>query len=344
MNDKTWSRRRFLQGTSIAAVGIAGHGAWAANDPQAPSPAKTPATGASPAHGSVDVSDLGALKPYHIWDVHTHLNRFAGATTEEKVDDCLHFADRMGVERMLLLTAGSGGGPEPQLPDAEGLRKMNDECIKAVKKAPNRFFGCAFMNPMYVDACLDEMNRCIRDGPLVGLKFEFDTPRHPGDQPGLKTYGEPRDLSVLDPIFARAGELNAVIMHHTFMSTAGPQNLAESTPMEIVEVAKRHPSVTIFCGHVGGNWELGIRALRGVKNVYADLSGSDAISGYTEMAVRELGADHVLYGSDIQGRSFASQLAKVMGADISDSTRRLILGGNLRRLMEPVMKARGMKA
>ena len=34
------------------------------------------------------------------------------------------------------------------------------------------------------------------------------------------------------------------------------------------------------------------------------------------MAVRELGAERVIYGSDAGGRSFATQLAKVHGADI----------------------------
>ena len=62
------------------------------------------------------------------------------------------------------------------------------------------------------------------------------------------------------------------------------------------------------------------------------------------MAVRELGADHVMYGSDIAGRSFASQISKVTGANISDADRRLVLGGNMRRVLEPIMKARGMKA
>jgi len=194
-----------------------------------------------------------------------------------------------------------------------------------------------------MQACLDEINRCIRDGPLVGLKFEYDTPRHPNEQENASTYGTPRDLRVLDPIVERAGELKAVILHHTWIDTIGPENVGESTPMEIAELGKRHPNTTIFCGHTGGNFELGIRGIRGVENVYCDVSGSDPIAGFTEMAVRELGADHVLYGSDISGRSFASQIGKVTSADIPESARRLVLGGNLRRLMEPVMKARGMK-
>jgi predicted TIM-barrel fold metal-dependent hydrolase len=61
------------------------------------------------------------------------------------------------------------------------------------------------------------------------------------------------------------------------------------------------------------------------------------------MAVRELGAERVIFGSDVVGRSFASQLAKVEGATISDSDKELILGGNLRRLLAPVLRKKGYK-
>ena len=61
------------------------------------------------------------------------------------------------------------------------------------------------------------------------------------------------------------------------------------------------------------------------------------------MAVRELGAARVLYGSDVGGRSFASQLAKVFGADISAAAKRLILGNNLKRLLRPILLDKGMR-
>jgi predicted TIM-barrel fold metal-dependent hydrolase len=98
----------------------------------------------------------------------------------------------------------------------------------------------------------------------------------------------------------------------------------------------------MICGHTGGNWELGIRAVRACKNLSLDLAGSDPTAGFTEMAVREAGAERVIYGSDVSGRSFASQLAKVRGAHIPDSARNMILGENLRRMMTPILKAKGM--
>ncbi|MEP7365923.1 MAG: amidohydrolase, partial [Acidobacteriota bacterium] len=70
--------------------------------------------------------------------------------------------------------------------------------------------------------------------------------------------------------------------------------------------------------------------------------GSNPTSGFVEMAVRELGAARVIYGSDVGGRSFASQLSKVLSARISDAEKELILGGNLRRLLEPVLRLKGM--
>jgi hypothetical protein len=42
------------------------------------------------------------------------------------------------------------------------------------------------------------------------------------------------------------------------------------------------------------------------------------VAGITEMAVRELGVERVVYGSDAPGRSFASQFAMVQGANIPE--------------------------
>jgi hypothetical protein len=49
-----------------------------------------------------------------------------------------------------------------------------------------------------------------------------------------------------------------------------------------------------------------------------------------------------MYGTDAGGRSFASQLAKVFGADVPEAAKRLILGDNLRRLLRPILKSKGI--
>ena len=55
------------------------------------------------------------------------------------------------------------------------------------------------------------------------------------------------------------------------------------------------------------------------------------------------GTGSVLYGSDAGGRSFASQLAKVVGADVPDSAKQLILSENLKRLLRPCLQQKGIK-
>jgi predicted TIM-barrel fold metal-dependent hydrolase len=100
----------------------------------------------------------------------------------------------------------------------------------------------------------------------------------------------------------------------------------------------------MVCAHSGGNWELGLRALRPQKELRGEIAGSEPTAGYVEMAIRELGPERVIFGSDVEGRSFASQIAKVTGAAISDSEKRLILRDNLRNLLLPIMQSKGMKA
>jgi hypothetical protein len=267
-----------------------------------------------------------SLKSYRIWDGHCHMADFEGETPTQKMASMLRLADRMGIERMCIFL----GYPFNFNADPKEMRRENDQVLEAVAHSEGRAYGYAFMSPAYPDACVDEVNRCIRDGPMIGVKFELDTPK-------LASAPE------MDPIIARVGELKAVVMHHTYIKTTGNM-VGESTPMDLVPLARRHPSTTIIRGHTGANWDIGIRAIRDTKNVYADLCGSDPLNGYTEMAIRELGVERVMYGSDIGGRGVASQLAKVMGAKMPEAARRMILGENLRRLLRPILEAKGMQA
>jgi predicted TIM-barrel fold metal-dependent hydrolase len=200
--------------------------------------------------------------------------------------------------------------------------------MQAVRAFPDRVFGFVFLNPLRRDASLEELNRCVRDGPLVGVKLVLSTRCN---------------STLLDPIVERSTALRAVILQHTWLKTGG--NLpGESTPQDLAELAARHPRARFIAAHAGGNWEIGIPALKGVRNVAIDTSGIDPTAGFLETAVRELGPERVVYGSDAAVRSFASQLGKVMGADLSAATRGLVLCGNFKRLLKPILDAKGLRA
>ena len=259
-----------------------------------------------------------------IWDLHVHLSGVPGATPAERLAQLVAIADRMGIERLCVYM----GIPWSRDPKPETFRKENDQVLEAIAKLPDRTFGFVYLNPKHVEESLAELDRCVARGPMVGVKLWV---------------AHRCNAAELDPIIKRAGELQAVIFQHTWLKVAG-NDPGESTPDDLVQLAARHPTPPIICGHTGGDWERGIRAIRASKNLYADLAGSDPVAGYTEMAVRELGAERVIYGSDAGGRSFASQLGKVLGAQIPNAAKQLILSGNLRRLLAPILQRKGIKA
>src|SRR5258708_19551183 len=95
------------------------------------------------------------------------------------------------------------------------------------------------------------------------------------------------------------------ILQHTWLKTGGNEP-GESTPYDVVALARRHPDVHFVCVHTGGDWERGIRIIRDTKNVSAEIAGSNPTAGFVEMAGRGLGAERVIYGSHVRGRRFPS--------------------------------------
>jgi hypothetical protein len=259
-----------------------------------------------------------------IWDVHCHPNA-PGATPTERMGNVLKYADRMGIERLCIFM----GRPWDAHPSPELLASTNDDILEMVRAYGDRVFGFVYLNPQFLKESLRELERCVADGPMVGIKLwqavKASSPE-------------------LDPIVARAAELEAVILQDSFIYSYPRPIPSSSGPDDVVQLSARHPGVPLICAHTGANWELGIRTIRARKEIYAELSGSEPVNGFVEMAVRELGAERILYGSDCYGRSFSSQISKVLDAAISKEDKQLILRDNLRRLLLPILTAKGIKA
>ncbi len=274
-----------------------------------------------------------------IWDLHCHPegDRVPGRNLTEKVESLMEIGSRVGIERFGLFL---------RIPETGSER----EAHQLLTRYPTRLFGFLWISLWKRSAAenIAQMNRWIADGPMVGIK----------------TAGEDGvcSLPVYDPVYEHAAKLKAAVFIHAWFKVGAPfsdlpaAEIAEfphaipgglltpheSTPLHVAELARRRPEFTLICGHSGGDWELGFRAIRATKNVMAEIAGSFPTRGMAEMAVRELGADRIVYGSDVGGRSFSSQLAKVHGAQISDRDKELIFSGNLRRVLTPICQAKGI--
>src|SRR5262245_20785253 len=110
---------------------------------------------------------MDEMRSYRIWDGHIHMTT-PGATPEERLGRLIELADNMGIERLIL---ARGVPPYSRSPDPAKVRKQNNDVLRALKHHPERALATVYLNPHHVQASLDELNRCVRDGPCVGIKL-----------------------------------------------------------------------------------------------------------------------------------------------------------------------------
>src|SRR5438876_8190055 len=140
--------------------------------------------------------------PTQSWEVHGHLRTAPGETPEERMTQLVKFADRLGIDRVML----SLGFPLQPDPSPRQLREENDQVLQAVRRWPSRAFGFVYLNPNHLDFSLREFDRCVRDGPMVGVKLWV-----------ARRCNAPE----LDPIIERAASLEAPILQHTWLKVGG---------------------------------------------------------------------------------------------------------------------------
>jgi predicted TIM-barrel fold metal-dependent hydrolase len=270
------------------------------------------------------------LVAYRIWDSHFH--GFHGSQTPVAQFHANNFyVERMGIERSITLEAGGTlANPLTPAPHDAELRAI-------LETGRDRFSGITPIEPGFPDGSCAKMEDWIRRGPCIGIKYV-----------GGNKSGTLCDHPNNDAIIRLAAELHATIYIHTWLKIGGTPRLpgrdnlpGENTPMNVVALAKRFPDVRFICGHSGGDWELGVRVVRPQKNVLLEFAGSDPHSGSVDYAVKELGVDRIVWGGHGPSRSYATELGKVLDADLSRADRMKIFGGNFRQLAAPIFRAKG---
>jgi hypothetical protein len=159
---------------------------------------------------------------------------------------------------------------------------------------------------------------------------------------GIKIHPEEHVYPIRDhgaALFELVAKHNAIVLAHT-----GDPN---SWPQDFVEFANAHPNVTLILAHLGngggasGDPTLQVRAIQACTqgNVYVDTSSARSIMpGLVEWAVKEIGADRILFGTDTPLYSTAMQRARIDSADISDEDKRKILCDNAKQLFGAVLE------
>jgi predicted TIM-barrel fold metal-dependent hydrolase len=273
------------------------------------------------------------LRKLRIWDIHYH-GLWEGNLT--KHEQTMVFVDRMGIEHVLSLDiAGTPADPLGKLVPAEKKKEVR----RFLEMNSNRVSGLIPIDPSEPLGSCQKIEEWIANGPCVGIKYY-------GGNPGGVTCSHADN----DAIIRQAAKLNALVYIHTWYQVGGQPRrpgggnaAGESTPEDVALLARRFPDVPLICGHSGGDWELGVRAVRPYRNVHIEFSGSDPHSGQVDFTVAELGVDRLIWGGHGPSRSYSTELAKVFDADLTQAQREKIFGGNLRRLADQIFRKKGYK-
>lgn len=222
-------------------------------------------------------------------DVHAHfLHARAGRRDWEAPNRArLRAGERIGVTVHIASILGTWGHTSPvYFPSPRDVTLGNDEMLAIQGRDPERIRTYITVNPNDTAHALEEIARCAERG-AVGVKLAAS---RRADDP------------LLDPIAADAGRRHFPILHHIWQHRTREWPGQEiSDGADLGRLALRHPTVSFILAHIGGggDYRHTFAAVAHIPNVFLDLSGSGVDRGMLDDAVRAVGAQRILWGSDI---------------------------------------------
>jgi predicted TIM-barrel fold metal-dependent hydrolase len=102
----------------------------------------------------------------------------------------------------------------------------------------------------------------------------------------------------------------------------------------LVDLARRFPRVPFILGHAGiGNCDfLAVSLIESSKNIFFETSGG--FTSVIELAVKRLGAQRVLFGTERPLQSARAELHKAQCLSLTDAEWAGVMGGNMKNLLE----------
>jgi len=206
--------------------------------------------------------------------------------------------DRLGVERILLFNFAGVGSDEVH---------GNDRVAEALQAHPDRFVGLALLNPHRgQEEMVEELERCAALG-FRGIKLIPHYQGYPEEGPNI------------DAACQWAHDRRQIILNHHWGSS-----------QQVERLVSTYTDACFITGHC--------------TTAYADTMASHPNlfvcscplipPRACEDVVAAIGADRLLFGSDLQDLPVTWGLGPILFARLPEDQKELILGGNLRRILE----------
>lgn len=212
--------------------------------------------------------------------------------------------DRVGTQTAICAAHASIG------PD---YRLGNEQVAQAIADFPGRFLGYITLNPHYPAA---ELRRELRErhnaGGFVGIKLHCGFHQAEGDDERYR------------PAWEFAHEHGLPVLVHTYRGPQAYDALAERYPNAKIMIAHSISDVS--------SAEATTALAKRRPNVYLDICGSPLLYGMLEWAVGQVGAERVLFGTDLPFIDCRPGLGRLLMSRLSPDEKRLIMGLNAARV------------
>ncbi|MFH0726404.1 MAG: amidohydrolase family protein [Pseudomonadota bacterium] len=211
---------------------------------------------------------------------------------------------------------------------SKNFKKNNDYILDAVSRYPERLIGFCCVDPFHVEAS-SEAIRCFSGG-LRGI----------GELAFYQSGFDEKTLAHLAPLMALCREINAPILIHTnepighLYPGKAPVRLSE-----VYELVKRFPENRIVLAHWGGGIFFYNLLKKEVKTAFANIYFDTAASPFLydpriyEIAVRIVGAEKILFGSDYPLLPPLRYFDALRPLDLTSEDRKKIRGLNAAGLL-----------
>ena len=259
-------------------------------------------------------ADAGLPISTRVIDMHSHVV----GKSARSVNNCImlnadhdHIAkkmDRLGIDTTI--TAPWSGI------NYDGILGM-EETLESAKAHPGKFLGFSTANIHYQED-LDSLVKYHEEYPDIFV--------------GVKPYPPYQQFSLLDDVcadwFTYANDHHLLMLVH-----ADGGEYADHVDV----LADKYPNITFILAHSGTSYGVARKNASVANkhdNVVLDITYTTTGRDMIEFLVKEVGADKVLYGSDLPMRDPAPQLGWVCYARISLEDKKKLLSGNIERLLK----------
>jgi uncharacterized protein len=209
---------------------------------------------------------------------------------------------------------------------ASDFRLGNDLTMSWVRQYPQRLIGYCYINPNYPGEVEAELDRCFATGLFRGIKIH---PELNGDYP--------MDGPNYRPMWRYAAEHRVPVLFHTYFG--GDRH-------EVMErLAAEYETATFLVGHcaVDLGLEKSVAMARRRPNMILDITGPQRQNGIVEYLVGSLGADRILYGSDMPFIDLGTMVGAVLHAHISEAEREQLFWQTAARIFRLDLKEFGLQ-